>query len=51
MDTVLGEFCSNEKREGTSASRKDELGSGDVVQMEACLPSMHEALVPVITTT
>lgn len=51
MDTVLGEFCCNEKRKGTSASRKDDLGSGDIVQMEACLTSVHEALVPVITTT
>lgn len=51
VDTILGESCCSEKREVTSASRKDELGSGGVVQTEACLPSMREALVPVITTT
>lgn len=50
-DTVLREFCCNEEREVASASRKDVLRPGDAAQLEACLLSMHEALVPVITTT
>lgn len=51
VGTIPGEFCCSEKREAANAGRKYGLKSGDVAQLEECLPSMHDTLVSIITTT